>query len=416
MEEIPLIEPKSELPVSENIESMTNEDKFIHFGCWNNTNISIKKDKKKPVGCLKEVMNMLSGYLEKNKLDGKPPNFMVIAGDNYYPDKYKKSDETKVKIIYPDKLREGFDILPNNLPIHMILGNHDLETNGKKSSLFINDENTVERSDCAIINIEKEILQSKPNISYNLFEFKRLKNDTLLLMVDTSMYSDDVNKFLPCYNIFLGRTFETSEELMDYQNSNIYEAITNFGHINNIIIIGHHPIIGLKFKDFDEKKQFPAHIELLNDIIKFNEVLKKIYELAGGNSVEYYYLCADLHMYQKGKIELEIGDAIMKINQYIVGTGGTKLDDMIPDSMDIPTRPGIRYIMEEVSYDCGFLECKIEEEGLIFTPILLNRQNFGGKKIRKTRKARKARKGNKTKKGKKTKKARKARKGNKTRK
>ena len=47
-----------------------------------------------------------------------------------------------------------------------------------------------------------------------------------------------------------------------------------------------------------------------------------------GAAVNYYYLCADLHLYQEGTIVLptEAGPE-MRINQYIVGTGGTKLDD-----------------------------------------------------------------------------------------
>ena len=381
------------------------EDKFIHFGCWNNTNI--KKDKGKPVGCVKPVMDMLKNYLDRTE---KKPNFMVIAGDNYYPDKYKNPDETKVKIIYPDKLREGFDLLPDSLPIHMILGNHDLETNGKKKSLFINSVDTPENNDCAIIKIEKDIIRRKQNIEFKLFDYKYLKNNTLLLMIDTSMYSDDIKKFMQCYNEFLERRFETPQELIEFQNSQIYEAINRYsGRINNILIIGHHPISGYKFKE--EKNEdgvvIPAHIELLSDIIKFNTVLKEIYRIAGGNDVNYYYLCADLHMYQEGDISLTTNDSNMIIKQYIVGTGGTKLDDVIPDNIEFPTMPGISYTMNRVEYDCGFLECKIEEEGLIFTPILLKNRIFGGRKSRKAKKNKKSRKGRKSRKGKKGRKSRK---------
>ena len=42
-----------------------------------------------------------------------------------------------------------------------------------------------------------------------------------------------------------------------------------------------------------------------------------------GDTVNYNYLCADLHLHQEGYVK--IND--MVINQYIVGTGGTKLDD-----------------------------------------------------------------------------------------
>ena len=393
------------------------EDKFIHFGCWNNTNIKFKNGKEKPVGCIVPVMDMLNDYLIKKK-----PKFMVIAGDNYYPNKHKTIDdvgvETKIKIVYPDKIAEGINILPNSLPIHMILGNHDLETNGENASLFINNDTTLENKDCAIIQIEREIIKEKPNIDYKLFDSKYLKNNTLLLMIDTSMYTDDINKFMPCYEKFLKSRFATPQGLIDFQNAKIYEAIRRYpGRINNIIIIGHHPISGYKFKELKKgkkgKKDTPAHIELMDDIIKFNSVLKEIYRIAGGNSVNYYYLCADLHMYQEGNIGLNIGNENMNIKQYIVGTGGTELDPEIPDDMELPTKPGITYTMNRAEYDCGFLECKIEEDDIIFTPILLNNHMFGG---RKSRKSRKTRKNNKTKKSRKTRKNKKSKKSRNTKK
>jgi predicted MPP superfamily phosphohydrolase len=393
---------------------MEEEDKFIHFGCWNNTNIKIKDIKPKPIGCIEPVMKTLNSYLETTE---KKPNFIVVAGDNYYPDKFKKEDDTKVKIIYPNKLIEGFDLLPKEIPIHMILGNHDLETNGKKNSLFVNSTDTPELKDCAIINIEQDVIREKKreklNIDYKLFNSKYLKNNTLLLMIDTSMYSDDIEKFLPCYNRFLERTFANSQELIEFQNHQIYETISRYlGRINNIIIIGHHPITGLKFKEekIENEEIIPAHIELLSDIIIFENVLKEIYRMIGPD-INYYYLCADLHMYQEGIVQLTLDDgSTMNINQYIVGTGGTKLDDVIPEDLEVPTRAGINYIMNNVQYKCGFLECTIQDSGIIFNPILLGEKikeskgSKGGKKTKKNKKSRKGRKGKKTKKSKKSKK------------
>jgi hypothetical protein len=385
------------------------EDKFIHFGCWNNANVKSKDGKEKSIGCVEPVMNMLKNYLDRT---AEKPNFMVIAGDNYYPDKTMLNDK-KVKIIYPNKMIHGFNLLPDSLPIHMILGNHDLETNGKKQSLFIENVDAPENNDCAIIQYEKNIMRSKPNIEYKLFDSKYLKNNTLLLMIDTSMYTDDVEKYMPCYNEFLGTTFRTSQDLINYQNREIYESINRYsGRINNLIIIGHHPISGYKFKEEknEEGNIIPAHIELINDIIKFNIVLKEIYRIAGRDAINYYYLCADLHMYQEGKIALNVdvnSNMNMNIAQYIVGTGGAKLDDKIPPDMELPTMDGITYTMGRVEYDCGFLECKIEDNELIFTPILLNNRISGG---RKTRKNKKFKKSNRTKRTKRTKKSRKGRK------
>ncbi len=99
---------------------------FIHFGCWNNLN----------KGCLEKVMQLL-----KNRLKHKPKiDFLTIAGDNYYPKKEKVGNK-KNKIIIPSLLEEGFAHLPKEIPIYMILGNHDLETNTGGNNFFITDLN-----------------------------------------------------------------------------------------------------------------------------------------------------------------------------------------------------------------------------------------------------------------------------------
>ena len=85
---------------------------FIHFGCWNNLN----------KGCLKNVMNLLNNRLE----DINKPNidFLTVAGDNYYTIK-ESDDGEKKKIIIPEKLNLGFEYLPQDIDIYMILGNHE---------------------------------------------------------------------------------------------------------------------------------------------------------------------------------------------------------------------------------------------------------------------------------------------------
>lgn len=63
---------------------------FIHFGCWNNLNIKEKEGKIKEVGCLKKVMKLLEANLSG-------VDFIVIAGDNYYPKKEKTIEGKKKK-------------------------------------------------------------------------------------------------------------------------------------------------------------------------------------------------------------------------------------------------------------------------------------------------------------------------------
>ena len=120
--------------------SMNN---FIHFGCWNNLN----------KGCLINVMKLLKERLKD--IDKPNIDFLTIAGDNYYPKK-EKVEGKKKKIIIPELLNQGFEYLPREIPIYMILGNHDLETNTGKGNFFINNlDNPVEKNVCSVIEYEQ---------------------------------------------------------------------------------------------------------------------------------------------------------------------------------------------------------------------------------------------------------------------
>ena len=106
-------------------------NKFVMFGCWNNLN----QKKGKEIGCLRDVMARLSEHVNENGI-----RKIVVAGDNYYPEKIEKDDGKKQKRVYESRLKEGFDLLPKNedVTIDMIFGNHDLETNlKKKKSTYI---------------------------------------------------------------------------------------------------------------------------------------------------------------------------------------------------------------------------------------------------------------------------------------
>ena len=118
-------------------------DKFIQFGCWNNLNTKVKDGKEKQLGCLNKVFGLLNEYLTKVEVK---PKFLIISGDNYYPEKQKEDDVTTNIVIHPDKLIEGFKKLEIDLPIYMMLGNHDLEKTPK--------EEDPTQQECKILNLE----------------------------------------------------------------------------------------------------------------------------------------------------------------------------------------------------------------------------------------------------------------------
>ena len=333
--------------------------KFLQFGCWNNLNGG--------EGNLKGVMK----YLEQRvKTPSEKPDFIIVSGDNYYPEKNKEDEKTKKKTIYPATLQEGLMLLPIDIPIYMILGNHDLETKIANDKLYIKHDKEIidENQRCEIIELELETLKNKSNVEYCFFKSEQI-DGTLILMLDTSIYEIDAVKYLDCYKKFFidnslykdkNPVFKTIGDLQDYQLLQINNAIDKSNNIKHLIIVGHHPIYLLKNKI----KKGKSTIEYKSDIhLSFTPVLTTIYNKLP-SSVKYYYLCSDLHLYQKGLIELTIPDTgTMTIQQYIVGSGGTELDPAISstkvDKMDKPDN--IMYTFIDEMREHGVLECTIEE-------------------------------------------------------
>ena len=390
---------------------MTKLVKFWQFGCWNNLNIDKNGNS---VGRMKYVID----YIKETETEA--PDFLIISGDNYYPGKTKAKKEekekekkekdkekkekdkekkekkdkkdkdkddttTKIKTIFKDKLIEGLQYLPENIPIKMLLGNHDLETNNtnNKNNLFIatsaSEEVETENGECEIIKLELEALKNKTNVDYFFFKSEQLINNTLLLMIDTSIYEVDAEAidYLPCYNIFLEAkekmsSFENIKHLRDYQLEKIIDAIKKDNKsIKHLIIVGHHPIYQLKNKTSGDPPV--DNVTDKSDIsVDFTPVLKTIFEKLGSTTM-YHYLCSDLHLYQKGSITMNFKDTFkdtnpMIINQYIVGSGGTELDPRVPPELVEPDKTytskdgSITYIFEDEKREYGFLECIIEKD------------------------------------------------------
>ena len=64
-----------------------------------------------------------------------------------------------------------------------------------------------------------------------------------------------------------------------------------------------------------------------------------------------------MHLYQKGLVELKTTNGlIMEINQYVVGPGGTELDDALPKSIELNSvhinKENIKYTMQDYKLQC----------------------------------------------------------------
>ena len=405
--------------------------KFWQFGCWNNLNT---------IGGIVQGRSndVMSFVINKIASASHPPDCLIIAGDNYYPHKIeedtlkgekspkkeksskkeketskgekspkeketskgekspkdkskKEKNTTKVKTIYTELLKNGLLSLPNTTKIYMILGNHDLDRNNKKN-LFIDESRPTqgqisqlrqENNECEIIKGELAVLENKKNVDYLFFKSELKNDDTLILMIDTSIYEPDkqTNVYLPCYNEFFKNNtlyedkqfdFPTITNLRLYQRNRILQAIsqatTGAKTIKHIIIVGHHPIYQVKYKVKEEEP-----IKFTSDIqVDFKPVLIAIYDKLFKiykelPKTKFYYLCSDLHLYQKGTINIRVSkktNVTMRIEQYIVGTGGTVLDPKLPEATQknyINNEEGITYDIVDEQQSHGFLECIIDE-------------------------------------------------------
>tara|TARA_B110001469_G_scaffold42808_1_gene42272 strand:- start:1454 stop:3646 length:2193 start_codon:yes stop_codon:yes gene_type:complete len=316
---------------------------FIHFGCWNQ-GLCDMVEKGNP---LSNVMFTLNEYINHINID-----FITVAGDNYYPNKIKNSNGNKIKRIYDTNLKSGFDCLPNGKEIYMLLGNHDLETNLEKDpNIFIEDSDILEEN-CYILSKELEYSDShKPPIKF-VFNQSKLIDKTLILMIDTSLYSKNPEEYLQCYNNLLSKNLKSIEDIINIQSMFVLNSIkNNMGRFRNLVLIGHHPITGNKVKN---------GLKLIKPFKGFIDLFVDIYNMLG-DTIHYNYLCADLHLHQEGYVK--IND--MVINQYIVGTGGTKLDDNSKVFQDrtITTVGGHTIVYDMVMSDkvYGFLHCSAQD-------------------------------------------------------
>jgi hypothetical protein len=290
------------------------------FGCWNE---GFKKN---------SGQSSVYEVLKKNE---EKYEFLVILGDNYYADK-KKTHDNKIKISMTDldEAKRGFKYLNDiNLEKKIIFGNHDIKNSLNKG--------------CSVLKSQLKLpwYDVKFPYSYDLYYLLKENNyfETILMIyLDTTLYDKDIKED-SCYYKTLGKNHKKLKIEQENFIKNTLAIINNnpIYNIKNVIFYGHEPL--LTYKEKEKKGQKIQKESVLEDLLNILFEQKKIYV-----NTNFYWICADYHIYQNGKITDRTTN--LTINQWIFGTGGGELDDTV-SSKDYEYNNYILEILNNIVYD-----------------------------------------------------------------
>jgi len=368
--------------------------KFIHFGCWNEGRCDLENGNN---GVSTVISSLLNTYEHEIK-------FYIIAGDNYYPNKNEKGE----KIFDRTDFESGFNCIKqltlNGTPVYLLMGNHDVVH--KKD--ILEEGNLLEMCD-----ILKYQLSYRNNLNINSIH-KHLKDyHTLILFLNTNLYDEDIREdtTLPCQRLYRDGypevVLKNLESIINYEENIFLQLVSNYlkndNTFKNIILVGHHPIYSIKYKQ--KKKEDTVKMSTFSfQGLKFLDLLFSMFE----NDVNKYYLCADIHHYQSGTLQLNNHT----IKQQVVGTGGTECDKInrdivginkqfsqnvnspkdnleeVIDSKDDEETIRLTLTIDNIIDKHGYLQCELDELHNFsseFIPVLDcdYKDKVGGKYIRK---------------------------------
>ena len=276
-----------------------NNFKIAVFGCWN-------------TGC-----NKYSGQESVKdllKLKESDYEFMVILGDNYYANKkiYENIDLPKGLKIKETKLldaKKGFECLDEiKLEKKLIMGNHDIEDSYDKNCSILKNQLKLQWYDVKFpYSFDIYFVQGENNYS-----------SVLMIYLDTTIYDEDIKEKggIYCIKETLGKNIK---DLQCEQNEFIKNTLKfieiQVYKIKSVIFYGHQPLIYTKDNNMTEIKKIDPLLSLL-----FDEITKY-------DNINFYWICADYHVYLNSKIVDQ--DNGKFIEQWIFGTGGGELDELI---------------------------------------------------------------------------------------
>ena len=316
--------------------------KICTFGCWNNPN---NLNGKNPY--FYEILE----YLTKYECDE-----IIVLGDNYYPNKpcqkkdKKDKKDKKATIDWNEHISFFYDSITRliniNKPIHMIMGNHDIEDFKENNELLLTQLNIPEIHTLFPFNyIEKgnNILLFIDTTIYNLTEitpnlykiymnklFIVLENFELLellsdILIELNFESKTITDSFQLKELLINTNILTNSQILPIiiqtiQNKFIEYILDKYNN-HSIFIFGHQPLISLsKKKDYVSEESFTNTNVGIEEKSFLESLLKILFENIGLRKL--YYICADDHLYLKSIIKKND----QTIFQHIYGTGGACLD------------------------------------------------------------------------------------------
>ena len=300
----------------------------IFFGCWGDFRF--------------RVMNVLE-KLRRYILDHPEITNVIVAGDNYY---IEKTDDKK-KIYVPKEastMIEQLYLTTKGIHTDVLAGNHEYDRiEYDKIAPGPNKLDLSREDECFILHEENNTFEGIQNEQFNFSTIYSPENKSFLLLngvlylyLDSSMYE---YRQPQCYTTPYDQRDTSTEEhqsrlppppmpeseiLPALKRKQIEKMLTildmNRGY-KKLVCCAHHPLYIFRVKDGVYKDPVPNY-ELLDALMSF----------LPEDTIEIDYMCADFHVYQESLLTVVRGGKTLTINQYIVGTGGTELDEF-PDKI-----------------------------------------------------------------------------------
>jgi hypothetical protein len=188
------------------------------------------------------------------------------------------------------------------------MGNHDIEDSYDKNCSILKNQLKLQWYDVKFpYSFDIYFVQGEDNYS-----------SVLMIYLDTTIYDKDIKEKggIYCIKETLGKNIN---DLQCEQNEFITNTLkfieTKVYKIKSVIFYGHQPLIYTKDNNMTEiKKIDPLLILLFDEIKKYD-------------NINFYWICADYHVYLNSKIVDQ--DNGKFIEQWIFGTGGGELDELI---------------------------------------------------------------------------------------